>query len=615
MSSPTNAIDLLIDLYCPTALPLKAEPGDAVPQQKTKQQMGNHSAQAYINGLDFFKAIDQEITNLASSKARGRFFYMTAWWLGLIDYQKDVDIQHRGLIMQDGKPVTEVLWRYPLNVEKFMMPLSNQSLLERLRDLARSGVTVRVMASASPFVTIPEVGKEIGITAFHTLLSVRELRQRPFDPGDVMINCLSHSLGSAHCKLIICGEQPEGQSTTNIRAYTSGLDPEASRLEPPAQKYGWHDAGVKIEGAAAGAIHDFFKSMWEAQRVSPVERFNLNGEDIVTHDPQAGPLLSRDAAGLPTGSGKQHVQVLRTVPQMNFNKAGPKRRGQLLLPKASPFKQYVLGVLANRSKFVRPPIKFAPKGLFEFKVALRKAIEHAEHYIFIADQGLQSFEVMDWIHDRMLKRPLLKVILLYGPDPHDPPNNFLIEAINKHLLPGLPVDEKNKPKNLVLYQWKKRCVHAKVTIVDDFWCCIGSANCMRRSLYTDIELSVSILEMVTPEALLPTTAADEADPAKSKLNPKPMSPSFVQRFRRDMWINYCRTNHPESRAQLLPLTHALNIWDDRWGKFGGPTLDPYDLVQEDLPLVGEQQPGEEVQPPGFSQLEYDIKDADSRQPF
>jgi phosphatidylserine/phosphatidylglycerophosphate/cardiolipin synthase-like enzyme len=540
------------------------------------------------------------------SSARSRFFYMTAWWLGLIDYHADINVQHRGLILQNGRPVTEVLWQHRLDVDQFVLPSSGKTLLARLRELAASGVTVRVLASASPFVTIPEVGREFGDFIFHTLLSVRELRQAPFAPGDVMVNCLSHSLGSAHCKLIICGEQSGSQTT--MRAYTSGLDPEESRLSSPTgnAKSGWHDVGVKIEGAAAGAIHNFFKSMWEAQHARPVERFNLNGEDIVTHDPQAPALLNRDAPSLQANSGKQYVQVLRTVPQMNYGKAGARRRGQLLIPQQSPSKQFILGVLANRSKFVRPPIQFAPNGLFEFKVALRHAIDHAENYIFIADQGLYGFEVMDWIHDRMLKRPWLKVILIYGPDPHDPPNSFVVEAINNHLLPGLPVGEDGQPKNIVLYKWNGRSVHAKVTIVDDVWCCIGSANCMRRSLYTDIELSVSILDLPTPESLLPTHEQAEAEPEKHHRKP----PSFVQRFRRDMWAGYCRSTAPRARALLLPLANALNIWNDDWGYNQAQVLRD-DVKQQKLPFVPD--PGEELPP--FAQIDYDIKDADSRQPF
>ncbi len=37
-------------------------------------------------------------------------------------------------------------------------------------------------------------------------------------------------------------------------------------------------------------------------------------------------------------------------------------------------------------------------------------------------------------------------------------------------------------------------VHSKATIIDDHWLFVGSANCMRRSLYTDGEISVGVLD-------------------------------------------------------------------------------------------------------------------------
>src|SRR5438552_3333279 len=37
-------------------------------------------------------------------------------------------------------------------------------------------------------------------------------------------------------------------------------------------------------------------------------------------------------------------------------------------------------------------------------------------------------------------------------------------------------------------------VHAKTTLIDDKWAIIGSANCMRRSLYTDWEHSLAFIE-------------------------------------------------------------------------------------------------------------------------
>jgi phosphatidylserine/phosphatidylglycerophosphate/cardiolipin synthase-like enzyme len=109
-------------------------------------------------------------------------------------------------------------------------------------------------------------------------------------------------------------------------------------------------------------------------------------------------------------------------------------------------------------------------------------------------------------------------------------------------------------------------IHSTVVIVDDTWCAVGSANCMRRSLYTDIELSAAILDEPTPAHLLPITWAEEQNLPVGK-----RAPSVVQRFRRDLWAHLCAMplapTRPGQQAQLnglLALDRALGIWRPLW---------------------------------------------------
>jgi phosphatidylserine/phosphatidylglycerophosphate/cardiolipin synthase-like enzyme len=710
----------LIKKYC--ADRRGEHPGETPPSLR---QMENHRSKAFIDGAAYFGAIQADIEKLIASTAAGRFFYLTAWWLGLNRINQDLRIDDT--------------WNYsprPDSFGEFRLPRPPQPLGYQLKLLADSGGMVRILPWVLPFVSNERIVKAAGMFLnFHTLVSVAKIRSE-LGEESVALNLLSHTFGGAHCKMVVCGD------TNSMRAYTSGMDPEAGRLNAPGlsekeisqmmiggyaassqveintlcddltqdrlsrplydvlkrwnqrlpdfagfvagegtgqfyhrievlwkdrewkltfveqvapsdydidtvhlkreEKYnilfrvfpdgGWHDVGVRVEGRAAGAMHDFFKDMWDEQLGRPVETFNINGRTIVSHDRNWQPLPVRPAIDLAPNAGGQYVQVLRTIPVMNFNLPASER-GNLLVP--DDFQPVKFGVKGHRIKIVRRDLviplglyaglqgsynrrklSFAPDGCFEFKVALKRAISQAEEYIFIADQSLYALEVMDWINGRLGHKPNLKVILLYGADPADPPNDFLSEAINQHLLPGVARNsDDNLPGNIVLYEWSGNAVHCKVTIIDDVWCAIGSANCMRRSLYTDIELSVSILEPKTADDELPANALEEANPVAHQKS----APSFVQQFRRDLWAHYCgipldpakrSDRQQEDYTRLLSLKHAFSPWNPvRWRarlarsafhlrpEITRQNLDPF-------PIAG-----------NFDQTVYNRQDPDSRMAF
>jgi phosphatidylserine/phosphatidylglycerophosphate/cardiolipin synthase-like enzyme len=113
----------------------------------------------------------------------------------------------------------------------------------------------------------------------------------------------------------------------------------------------------------------------------------------------------------------------------------------------------------------------------------------------------------------------------------------------------------------VLRQAKEVMVHTKLTIIDDAWAMIGSANCTRRSLFTDFEHNVAFID---PQG---TTVRD---------------------LRCRLWAEVFRATDP---TLFQNLDRALNGWNDAWGTPGGvpfPTrgpapvapnyLEPVDLV-------------------------------------
>jgi hypothetical protein len=142
---------------------------------------------------------------------------------------------------------------------------------------------------------------------------------------------------------------------------------------------------------------------------------------------------------------------------------------------------------------------------------------------------------------------------------------------------------------------------------------------MRRSLYTDIELSVGVLEPPTPANLLPDSRASETNPAAYGKT----APSFVQDFRRTLWAHYCgiplvpaqRTiGKAHNFTVLLQLDRALAIWNPAWGT---PTPG-ISLETRDFALNGETyaqiypRPLPVADAP-FDQSRYDREEPDSRQ--
>lgn len=82
-------------------------------------------------------------------------------------------------------------------------------------------------------------------------------------------------------------------------------------------------------------------------------------------------------------------------------------------------------------------------------------------------------------------------------------------------------------------------VHAKTTLIDDKWAIIGSANCMRRSLFTDWEHSLSFANG---------------------------SSNVVRNYRMNLWAEHF--HHP-TPGDFLDLQNSLNRWDPNWGTPGG----------------------------------------------
>jgi phosphatidylserine/phosphatidylglycerophosphate/cardiolipin synthase-like enzyme len=387
-------------------------------------------------------------------------------------------------------------------------------------------------------------------------------------------------------KMVLCGDN------TAARGFTSGIDFQSgrvdSRLHPSSATHGWHDVGAKVEGAAVDAMYRYFQLFWNEQIGRKAERFRFGDQQTATHVDETPEVPDRTF--LAVSGGTHRVQVLRTAPQMHL---------PLLSTPTIPAPCIARVVLG----FSRPPLSFAPDGIFEFRAALKKAIAAAEQYIYVEDQAFTGREIMEWIRDRLIAKPNLKVIFFHRADPTDSPENTVLlnMAINEHLVTGVP----NVTARVAFYiRTDHVVVHSKTWIIDDELVIIGSANAMRRSLYTDGELSVGVLD-------------ENEGPG-----------SFPVVCRSDLWAEYCGVNDAAGKAQFNDIDLAIRIWDPTWSISGAAGAAPGGLlpsiVRKRVPFAAGAAPDEwplGVKLPATPEerekydTNYDRLDGDSRSEF
>lgn len=550
-------------------------PGESVPHTSA----GN-LVTFLIDGANYFHALRAEVVTL-KAPGTGKFFYFTDWLLQLVDYA--------GGSAAAGSGVTA--WTATVDPEN-AFKLDDKtgpafpSFIDELAQMASSGTDVRGLIWVSPFVVAyEEAAQKSGVYNVNasSLLSVDALRARPGMGTKVCLNTLAHPLGAFHVKMVVCGD------ATSARGYVAGIDFAPSRLDtedhPNAATFAWHDAGARVEGPAVEGLYGYFQKLWNEQLTRGVDRFRIGDKKIPTYVEDTPRVPDKPAASFgPVVGATMHVQVLRTAPQMHF------KSGESSTVPIGCLKRLITG-------FKRPGLSFAPDGIFEFRAALHKAISNAEDYIYVEDQGFYGQEIMDWISDRLKQRPRLKAIFVHHADPADGPGVLrnTNPAINNHLVIGIA----DPLRRIAFYERTDRTVvHSKTWIIDDALAIIGSANCFRRSLYTDGEASVGVLdEDQTPN-------------------------NFVVRYRKNLWGEHCGLLTDPGRDLLIDIKAAIRIWDPSWRFDATPLVTPPvakligTFQRKNVPFV----PGPEPEnwpsvDMSLTSIQYDQADADSRQEF
>lgn len=432
-------------------------------------------------------------------------------------------------------------------------------LLDVLSDLARRGVDVRLL------VWIPwtlALARRIDLRPESTdnMRSVLALRAEPALARSVCLSTLAHPAGSAHVKLVVLGAGGEAWAV----GYTGGIDLSPDRAEPD-----WLDVQARLEGPAVQQFYDFFAQMWN-------QNLAYTGAGARTAFWRAArPRVFRGRAGVTLAAAPGTPPVApRRLPQA---RRGPLSVQPLL---TLPAFKYALSPLLPRLRVA--PLDLAPQGRFEVRAALRQAIQAARQYIYIEDQYLWSLEVLGWLNAAVRTNPALRVALATG---HSNQLAGRLEAyrdraLAEALFAGLTEAQRGQ---IGVYQHTAN-IHAKTTLIDDRWTLIGSANIAQRSLYTDLEHALGLVDLST---------------------------EFGRAYRARLWAS--RLELPASRAaDLLDLDCALRLWGEKWGRaclpagaLDGALAGPFQRLDDPIPTA-----------PQLDREWYEmIEDPDSRQPW
>jgi phosphatidylserine/phosphatidylglycerophosphate/cardiolipin synthase-like enzyme len=310
--------------------------------------------------------------------------------------------------------------------------------------------------------------------------------------GEVLRDMRVRPDGSHHQKFVVL--RHPGRPEMDV-AFVGGIDLCHSRgddhghagdaqRQPMAKVYGerppWHDAQLAVRGPAVGDVETVFRERWEDPAPlnrNPIDRLSdrIHGDDRVT----AGPLPKQLAD--PAPCGRYTVQLLRTYPK--------RRQGY----------------------------PFAPEGERSIALGYQKAASQARNLIYLEDQYLWSPAVVGCFAKALRANPELHLIAVIPSYPDQdgrismPPNLIGREqAINLLKEAGgdrVAVYGLENAGGYPVY------VHAKICVIDDTWCAVGSGNLNRRSWTHDSELSCAVVD--DDSAGVPA-APDEQDPAAAE---------------------------------------------------------------------------------------------------
>jgi len=240
---------------------------------------------------------------------------------------------------------------------------------------------------------------------------------------------------------------------------------------PPTDRGNTHDVYVELQGPSVTDVHHNFVQRWN--EASDREEPDGLWPDATSQNELPFPEMLSGAVG------EVPVQIQRTV-----------RRGRYRDGRPTP------GAEAHEIE----------AGEYSIVDQYRRALEAARTSIYIEDQAIGAPEVVDRLKTALERG--VEVVFLVPKDPNnemalgrqDPKSKAFFDslaALGDHENFTLACIAQSLPEG----GHQNIYVHAKIALVDDVWCTIGSANVGNRSFYGDTELNASFWHAPTVTAL------------------------------------------------------------------------------------------------------------------
>ncbi len=407
----------------------------------------------------------------------------------------------------------------------------HRPLADLLAEKAHDGADVRVLLSggvvSGGLTWLPGIGPfRANVEAARRMRgwvpSTRDTGRPPLRDR-VLLDWSGALIGSNHQKIVLVRLGDE------VTAFVGGLDlaqdrrdrAPHDRMRLGADRWGWHDAAVRLRGPAAERVWEVYRYRWGVAAALPRRYWMLSMGGMGVLNPPLRPLTVPPApAQEPRSAPGTAVTVVRS------------------------FNPWAIDSVRLLRRVRRPGLPAA--GVHEVFRTLSAAIDGAQHYVYVEDQYLKEMPGGGWRHT--LYGPLRRAarrgvrIVLVGSGKRDPADGgrtdlpgVLTSDLRWRVVARLPPGVR---RNVVMYRVRDLTVHTKVVLVDDAFACIGSANFFGRSMVgTDTELS-SALVTTGPE---------------------------VRDLRVRLWAEHLRTPVDEVlRPHLEDLDTALGIWRRSW---------------------------------------------------
>jgi phosphatidylserine/phosphatidylglycerophosphate/cardiolipin synthase-like enzyme len=476
---------------------------------------GSTEVEPLADGVAYFNALDAAI---AAAKGAGDAIYILAW-------RMDASFDLLGRTGAAAVPISQLL-----------------------AAKRHATVDVRVVLWTGTFFGDPNF--PIGNPMQDNFRAAQTLRRQVI-PGTsapplrerVLLDWSGAATGSHHMKAVVV----ISGGGTDIVAFVTGIDPWKYRRDSAPHTsfsdpsdglpFGWHDAAIRLNGAAARAVYDTFVDRWREASTLPPKRYlsSLLPPALEPFNPSAGPPLPTAPPTAPVvNRPQQAVQILRSRYAWKYeNPLSPKR-----------------------TRWDGPPLSTG--GFYEVFRTFKKAILAAVKYIYIEDQYLRdnpvgsvAFSLFPHLVAVAAARDVKLIFVGSGRgDPDDPPgqrgpkNQTFQKAgdLKVKLADELLINYGINPAlRMSVWRLKPATVHSKLMMIDDRFLAIGSANIHSRSMTgEDSELHVAVV--------------DEGD--------------LIRDFRVSLWsehFNIPVAGRPAGvQAALENINIALGLWEPNW---------------------------------------------------